>query len=876
MRQSLKPSGVALPGLVMQFMSRAKQHDGEGPRRRGQAAPSWEPSGVLERHRWLPIAILLLAPIVLQLPLWLLGASTDPLWFFSEVGRGNQTLPNLPVLDPNVGYTSEALGRLAALGWLHGVVPWWNSYSGIGMPLAGELQPGALFLPFSLLLALPQGLLWQRLAMQMVAGLATYALLRELRLSRLAGLVGGLLFAFNGTFAWTPGPASVYCSAPFLPMLLWGIERSRKPKMGAISVLAVGVAIAWSVLAGFPEPAYIGGLLALCWGVYRLVQTTERGAMLKRTLGGLLLGLLVAAPLLLAFVDYIASSDSFAVHKLAGLSLPAAAFPLTLMPYAFGPLADGAPSKLLTLIWNNIGGYTTALAFLVAMIGFSDRSRDRGLKILLLVWIAVTWLRDFGVQPVTAIVNHLPLLSHATFCRFSPPSWELAIAVLAAYGFDTLGAAAFSRRFAYSATLVLLAFSAVLAWPGRSAWGWNHGQTLLRMGFLAVALAWAAGSVLLAGYLWGRPPGQSRRAALACLLVFEAALAFLLPEASARRRNTLDTAALAFLQSHLGLSRVHSLGPLAPNYGAYFGIASVDHNVLPVPRLWADYVDKNLMSGLLQYSDGVIFSPNYQAYGPAADQRMLRDHLEQYEETGVRYVLTDPGQSPVEIHPGVAASALAAKQGSRTQRWAQGVLESPRSSGPARWLAKKIVQARSEPAAAAGPPSDPAEAANVSAAGASLPAAPSLPDAAQMGLVRVYADPLLDVWQLPRTAPYYEVTQGGPCLVTEAARESVTLVCQAPATVRRRELYMPGWRATENEGSAAPVEQDGIFQQVPVGPGRHVLRYAFVPPHMMWAVVACAFGLLGLLAQVGRLGIAGRRAGVTFPVGAGEGVAPGR
>ena len=227
----------------------------------------------------------MLLPFALHLPLWLLGRSTDPIWFFSGLVHGSPV--RWPFLDPNVGFTSEALGRLAAREWLRGALPWWNAYTGIGMPLAAELQPGAFFLPFNLFLLLPEGILWQQIAMQVIAGLATYALLRELGLTRLAALMGGALFALNGTIAWTPGPAAVYCSLPFLPLLLCGIERARKQQGGATSILIIGVATAWSILAGFPEPAYISGLLVIAWGLYRLASEPERWTMARRTHGGL-------------------------------------------------------------------------------------------------------------------------------------------------------------------------------------------------------------------------------------------------------------------------------------------------------------------------------------------------------------------------------------------------------------------------------------------------------------------------------------------------------------------------------------------------------------------------------------------------------------
>ena len=161
-------------------------------------------------------------PFAVQVPFWLLGLSTDPIWFYSSIISGTHLVPGSPFLDPNAGFTSEALGHLVAWDWVHGVIPWWNPYTGIGVPLAGELQPGAFFLPFNLLLLLKEGVLWQRIAMQIIAGLATYALLRELGLSRLAAFLGGALFAVNGVIAWTPGPAAVYCSIAFSSVLAMG------------------------------------------------------------------------------------------------------------------------------------------------------------------------------------------------------------------------------------------------------------------------------------------------------------------------------------------------------------------------------------------------------------------------------------------------------------------------------------------------------------------------------------------------------------------------------------------------------------------------------------------------------------------------------
>ena len=91
------------------------------------------------------------------------------------------------------------------------------------LPLATEAQNAAFFLPFVLLLALPAGIVWLKIAMQIVAGLSMLGLLRRLDLSPRAALTGAILAECNGSFAWL-AHAPILPIA-FLPLLLLGIER---------------------------------------------------------------------------------------------------------------------------------------------------------------------------------------------------------------------------------------------------------------------------------------------------------------------------------------------------------------------------------------------------------------------------------------------------------------------------------------------------------------------------------------------------------------------------------------------------------------------------------------------------------------------------
>ncbi len=957
------------------------------------AKPEWSPdkgTEFLDRCSWLPTVLLVLLPFALHAPLWLLGRSTDPIWFFSGLTHGPHPA-RWPFLDPNVGFTSEALGRLAASDWLHGIVPWWNAYTGIGMPLAGELQPGAFFLPFNLLLLLPEGILWQQISMQIIAGLATYALLRELDLSRLAALMGGALFALNGTIAWTPGPATVYCSLPFLPLLLFGIERARKQQCGAASILIIGVATAWSILAGFPEPAYINGLLVLAWGLYRLAIEPERWTMARRAIAGWTLGMLVAAPLLIAFVDYVRQSDSFAIHNLGEKSLPWAAFSATLMPYVYGSLGTSLHSLPLSHIWDNIGGYTSSLVILMAVVGLTSSSAHRGLKFLLLAWILLAWAKTFGVQPVTAVMNHLPLIRQANFFRYAPASWSLSLIILAALGLDDFRDNAPSRRRAFGIAMGLLTIGIVLAWPQRAFWERPPALTPVMFLLLGLSSTWALAGLLAAGLSWKRLQGEKRRVALACLLVFDALAMFAVPQLTSVRINRIDTPAVQFLGDHQGLSRTYTLGPMEPNYSAYFRVASIDHNVVPVPKLWADYVERNLLpasssvSSTLPFYSSMTFWPGVMPDGEG--ERALSQNLDNYLNLGTRYVVTKPGQSPVPTiflpaadtinQPVVSGAPLITPR----LRMLLGVLErchsvadNPAKPAIVRFMAKAILKighsiagspaqgytrkddegkgtldtehimlqsGQSVKIGVAAPPPVPIDSpitsvgVNFDNSGATVdgdlaaeicvgtvcrsgyrllaessgnavfqipldePLATSAgaplrltvthrnglrPVALRLGAAvteagqqiegpngvlpgrslqlafeygmalpgsrKVYADSVMDIWELPNPAPYFQVIQGGPCTLLSMQREDVTAECVAPATLLRRELYMLGWRVTANGTTAAAVQQDGIFQSASLPVGRSQVRYHFAPPYMEFGWAASMVGMAGLIWQV--------------------------
>src|SRR5258706_13936490 len=86
----------------------------------------------------------------------------------------------------------------------------------------------------------------------------------------------------------------------FLPWMLLGIERAcaaaRLRRHGGWRLLAAAMAL--NLLAGFPETAFINGLMALCWATFPGVQVSanERIGYAARIPAGRFRGLILRRP----------------------------------------------------------------------------------------------------------------------------------------------------------------------------------------------------------------------------------------------------------------------------------------------------------------------------------------------------------------------------------------------------------------------------------------------------------------------------------------------------------------------------------------------------------------------------------------------------
>jgi hypothetical protein len=344
-------------------------------------------------------------------------------------------------------------------------------------------------------------------------------------------------------------------------------------------------------------------------------------------------------------VDYFDHADLW-LHTggyFSHVFLPTRTLPQQILPYAFGPILAFTDLKFTVFAaWLNIGGYLGSALLILGLVGLFSAQR-RGLRVILALWIVVMLARMYHAPAfLGGAVNLLPGMSDAAVFRYSPPSVEFAAIVLAAFGIDTLVGTDHRRLVTAAAagSVALIAVAALVAHPLTR----QLGAVYARHPYLAVSVAWAVAVVLLVGVAsWLRRP-RVRAALAAALLAGDALVLFVIPQLSAPRSVTVDAAPVAYLRQHLGTQRYFTLGPLAPNYGAYYGLASLNAVDVPIPTAFERYVNRRLD----QVVDPTAFVGNTGGgrplTAPAPAQELLHN-LRGYQEAGVAYVLTPAGQS---------------------------------------------------------------------------------------------------------------------------------------------------------------------------------------------------------------------------------------
>jgi hypothetical protein len=861
----------------------------------------------------LALAVLIVLPILANI-LPLLGiVNADPRLLYS--GLEHDVVPGflhgLPYIDPSVAGIYEPAAREALRQWLSGSIPWWNHYEGIGVPLAGGLVPGA-FSPFLPLLLVPNGILVQQIVAQIACGLLTFALLRLIGCAVFPALIGGALFALNGTFAWL---GSIWCQPVVaLPLSAIGLELLRRTSRHdtILGILCLALATYIAIVASFIETGFLDGVIAAAWFLTRLSQANVRGRAhyLALTVAAAAIGVMLAAPQLAAFLDSLKHGVSAHGSGLIGLgSLGGASIPQTALPYIWGPIFGYPPAEIGNL-WGNVGGYIGIAPVLVASAVLAIRT-ERRLAFMLFGWIVLTIGAQVGLPLMVRLINFIPGVSYTAQYRYAPPSWEFALAILCGillteWTADRTPFLGRQHRIALAALGIALIASL--------AWQWKLLQELLQS---PGAWVWPVGSVVVALLVCGVTllqmlrSGGGARQVTGAVLVAEALLYYVIPTLSYPRQGALDQNVVAFLQANIGNSRLYSINAFPANYGTYYRIGLINHVDPLLPLIWTDYVKTDLDPYLVSPSQFVHWRIQ-----PSPDQSSQEDVLawnrRHFEGLSVKYVSEPPDQvyrnPSVYVTPSGSVTSGAYELGhhrlhlnvlapeAATTIRSIGLLHASATT-PADGILHVRACSGSECSTGAVPISSSKgnDFVEVPLGRTLKVATPNIrldvyedgwhhPDAVALfaqdtgfpeqladgGIplpgraakvrftvqddelpLRAYRDKVTSIFALPGAKPYMEA---GKCTLQIVSRDEASAACpDATSSLVRRELYYPGWSVSIDGRPAQLMPARGIFQETALPKGASAVRFRYEPPYAGQALVLCAFSILLLAGGAGAI-----------------------
>lgn len=404
---------------------------------------------------------------------------------------------------PTAAWYEWPVNRTVGNIYRNGELPLWNPYQAGGAPLAADYSTRAFF-PYQILEDISPPPLSDVfiLGRPLLAGLFTYIFLASAGLGFAGALAGAVLYMLSGVFTWFVNLEQMGNVAMALPLVMWASELvATRPGRRAVALMAVAVALV--VTGGQPEVALYCLLLSALYLAFRsgaVNRGNPHGTALALAAGlaGLVVGLLLAGPLVLPFIEYV--EKGFTLHPVgsgvgeqfvanwkkffAVLTPGATEMPAdpALLP---GVLADSRAGFFHRVFatkgsWDFLGGYTGVVGIYLAGCGaalsLSGAGRDGGgaarlITLLFTAFATVVVLKNFGVPPFPWL-GKLPLFDRVWSPRWAGPSWVFAVSCAGAGGLELLGRTGprAGRRASHIPLYVFAALSAfVVLFPLRYA-----------------------------------------------------------------------------------------------------------------------------------------------------------------------------------------------------------------------------------------------------------------------------------------------------------------------------------------------------------------------------------------------------------------------
>jgi hypothetical protein len=330
--------------------------------------------------------------------------------------------------------------------WHQWRFPLWDPNSWTGQPLFGQAQPGAAYPINWLLFWMPLKNGWMRqdvlhwfyVLVHYLAGLSCYALCRDLGRSRLASVLGGIIYSLAGYVAYTDSPQMLHGAvwAPLVFLYLFRVDRGERQVASAV-LSGFFLGVAW--LVGHHQMQIFLSLAVA--GMWIAVIVASRQKAVART-AWLAIAAFAMTGLTSAFQTLPAAEYGRQAVRWVGADEPqglGATVPYTVhMQYALKPIS------LIGIFVAGVehGPYNAfcgVAAFAFALLGVILSWRERYVRWLATLALCAILFALGGNSVFHGMFYALvPLVEKARVPAGATVLFAVGIATLAAFGLDAL------------------------------------------------------------------------------------------------------------------------------------------------------------------------------------------------------------------------------------------------------------------------------------------------------------------------------------------------------------------------------------------------------------------------------------------------------
>jgi uncharacterized membrane protein YfhO len=122
----------------------------------------------------------------------------------------------------------------------------------------------------------------------------------------------------------------------------------------------------------------------------------------------------------------------------------------------------------------------------------------------------------------------------------------------------------------------------------------------------------------------------------------------------------------------------------------------------------------------------------------------------------------------------------------------------------------------------------------------------------QARLTLSFSNNLIDIYRLPKVGSYYSTTSDCKILKNSVSLSNISANCSGRGILRRKELYMPGWKASINGKIVSVKKYNNLFQSINLNKGKNYIKFIFIPPYIFIGWLLFLFSLSGLLFYIFR------------------------